>query len=72
MCLLSLILYQVAATFITDEEDSEAISAGIDVVRKWNPKWTPSTWMTDNCQAEINAIEACFPGLTFSVNCAEY
>jgi hypothetical protein len=36
---------------------------GLKVLSSWNPGWKPACFMTDFCEAEINAIEEVFPGI---------
>ena len=55
-------VYQVVASFIVSEETSEQISAALNVLKEWNPSWSPANWMTDCCRSEMNALESKFPG----------
>lgn len=55
--------YQVAGTFIIALEQKEAIKEALVQLKEWNPSWSPISWMTDYCLAEINAIEEIFPGV---------
>ena len=54
--------YQVIASFVTEDERVCSIKEALEVVREWNPDWSPHLFMTDNCSQEIQAIENLFPG----------
>ena len=54
--------YAVVAVFASQFEDSSTICTALDILRKWNPGWTPTNFMVDYCEAEINALEKTFPG----------
>ena len=41
-----------------------AISEGISILKSWNNSWIPKTFMVDNCEEEITALEEKFPGTT--------
>lgn len=56
--------YQVLGHFIISKETTHSIREAITKLAEWNPEWRPSYWMTDCCVAEINAVEAVFPGKT--------
>lgn len=54
--------YQVVGSFVTEDETVCSIKEALEVVREWNPDWSPHLFMTDNCSQEIQAIENLFPG----------
>ncbi|XP_013412961.1 uncharacterized protein LOC106175477 [Lingula anatina] len=54
--------YQVVASFVIQDETTEAISEALAMVKSWNPSWQPKNAMTDNCDEEIKAIESVLPG----------
>ena len=54
--------YQVVRSFVTEDETVCSIKEALEVVREWNPDWSPHLFMTDNCSQEIQAIENLFPG----------
>ena len=56
--------YCVVAEFIIQSESAESIKEAIDVLKGWNPEWCPNYFMTDFCEAEIRALESCFPSST--------
>jgi len=47
--------YQVASTFIVQNEISEALA----LLRVWNPSWKTRFFMTDKCEVEINVAKNC-------------
>ncbi|XP_071820563.1 uncharacterized protein [Apostichopus japonicus] len=53
--------YAVVAVFASQFEDSNTIVTALNIIREWNPGWSPSYFMVDNCEAEINALENTFP-----------
>ena len=53
---------QVVGSFVTEGETVCSIKEALEVVREWNPDWSPHLFMTDNCSQEIQAIENLFPG----------
>ena len=57
--------YQVVASFIVEEEKSDAIAEALAKLQEWNPTWTPQALMMDNCAAELKAARTCFPGNYF-------
>lgn len=57
--------YIVVALFIIQNEDSNSITEALKILKVWNSNWTPQHWMTDFCQAEINAIHDVFNTPTF-------
>ena len=54
--------YQVVGSFVTEDETVCSIKEALEVVREWNPDWSPHLFMTDNCSQEIQAIENLFLG----------
>ena len=54
--------YQVVRSYVTEDETVCSIKEALEVVREWNPDWSPHLFMTDNCSQEIQAIENLFPG----------
>ena len=55
--------YSVIAEFIVQSEDSEHIREAINILKSWNPKWKPKTFMTDYSEAESIALQSAFPGV---------
>lgn len=54
--------YQVVASFAIQDETTSSIMEALSVIQSWNSTWKPNLFMTDNCEEEIQAIEAIFPG----------
>lgn len=54
--------YQVVGSFVTEDETVVSINEALEVLRNWNPEWSPPFFMTDNSLQEIQAIEKLFPG----------
>ena len=38
-----------------------SISEALHILHSWNPEWNPKLWMCDYSDAEISALECCFP-----------
>jgi hypothetical protein len=53
--------YCVVAEFIVQSESATDIEEALKVLISWNPEWKPSYFMTDFSEAEILALETCFP-----------
>lgn len=62
LCVKTNVNYQVVASFIVQNETENDILEAFQILKSWNPFWFPSFFMTDKCDAEINAIESAFPG----------
>jgi len=62
ICVKTNVSYQVVATFIVQNESEADISEALALLRVWNPSWKPKFFMTDKCEAEINAVEHNFEG----------
>ena len=56
--------YCVVAEFIVQSESATHIQEALSLLISWNPKWNPSYFMTDYSEAEIGALENCFPSAT--------
>lgn len=54
--------YQVVGCFVTQQETIAAIAEPLETLKQWAPDWTPSFFMTDDCEQEIRALEDTFPG----------
>jgi len=53
--------YCVVAEFIVQSKSAECIQEAISVLQQWNPDWSPEFFMSDFCEAEIQALESSFP-----------
>ena len=51
------------ASFVTQSETTEAVKEALQVIKEWTPDWSPKSFMVDNADQEINAIEQLFPGI---------
>ena len=56
LCVKTNVGYQVVATFIQNEAKAD-IAEALNILRNWNPHRKPSYFMTDKCNAEIEAVE---------------
>lgn len=54
--------YQVAGSFVVQNETSHCIKEALQLLQNENPGWNPKNVMTDNCEQEITALEDIFPG----------
>ena len=54
--------YQIAATFICENESTEAIQEALSIIKGWNPDFKPTFFMTDYSREEITAIESFYEG----------
>eukprot|EP00794_Sanderia_malayensis_P019328 gene19328-21252_t len=52
--------YQVVGAFVCEDETTDAIKEGIQILAGWNPGWNPLYFMTDFDEKELNAIESVF------------
>ena len=53
--------YIVAAEFIIQTETNEQIEEALNILKSWNPDWSPRYFMSDYSEAEILGIESAFP-----------
>ena len=56
--------YMVAAEFLVQSETNEQIKEALNLLKQWNPLWSPTYFMCDYSKAEILAIETAFPTAT--------
>ena len=61
VCVRTNVGYSVVAEFILESESTESISEALHILHCWNPEWNPKFWMCDYSDAEISALECCFP-----------
>ena len=45
-------------------QNQQHIQEALSLLISWNPKWNPNYFMTDYSEAEISALETCFPNAT--------
>ena len=55
------------ATFIIQNETRKDIEEALQIIKSWNPEWKPSFFVTDCCEAEIQAVENLFAGIAMRV-----
>ncbi|WAR12531.1 hypothetical protein MAR_026711 [Mya arenaria] len=61
ICVSTNIGYITVGCFILPSETIKNITRGLDVLKQWNPDWTPTFFMTDYDEKEIAAIETSLP-----------
>ena len=64
VCVRTNVGYSVVSEFILESESTENISEAMQILHSWNPEWNPKFWMCDYSEAEISALECCFPDIT--------
>ena len=57
--------YQIVASFVAENKTQEAITEALEVIKSWNPQFSPRFGMTDYCHGERKSLECIFPGITF-------
>lgn len=57
----SLGMGRVVATIIPQYESEELLTEGMQVLKQWNPKWSPQFSMTDKSSVELSAIARVHP-----------
>ncbi|XP_052083492.1 uncharacterized protein LOC127720780 [Mytilus californianus] len=62
LCVPTNVNYITVGTFVTETEDSASLMEGLQVIKEWNPEWSPKFFMCDYATEEINALENVFPG----------
>ena len=55
--------YQIVATFVTENETTQAINEALAIIKSWNPEVFLKYGMTDYCNEETDAVECVFSGL---------
>jgi len=55
--------YYVIATFIVEDETIDSICEALQHLSSEHPDWSPASFMVDNAESEIKAIQAVFPGI---------
>ena len=63
LCVKTNVDYSVVAVFACHLENTHTITKALDIIKDWNPDWKPKNFMVDHCEAELNSIAACFPGM---------
>ncbi|XP_066925584.1 uncharacterized protein [Clytia hemisphaerica] len=55
--------YQVVGSFVIQDETTVSIKEALAIVKSWNEKWSPKVFLVDNCEEEIQALEALFDSI---------
>ncbi|CAH1268941.1 KLHL41 [Branchiostoma lanceolatum] len=61
LCVRTNVCYAVVGTFVILKEATVDVQEALQVFKEWNPNWTPSHFMVDKSDVEINALEEEFP-----------
>ena len=61
---LLLTLFTHTVNTVSQSETAENIQEALEILKKWNPTWNPSYFMTDYSEAELVALEKAFPTTT--------
>ena len=56
VCVRTNVGYIIVAEFIVETERSDKISEALELLKSWNPKWSPSYFMVDYSEAESNSL----------------
>ena len=56
--------YQIVGSFVLQSEASPEIERVLRVIAGWNDGWSPTNFMVDYSEAEIQAVGRLFPGKT--------
>ena len=60
-CKTSLGLGRVVATIIPQYENEALLAEGLNILKEWNPEWSPRYTMTDKSSVELGAIGKAHP-----------
>ena len=50
--------YQIVPSFVAENERQEAINETLEVIKSWNPEFSPKFGMADYCNEEIKSFES--------------
>jgi hypothetical protein len=56
--------YSPVGQFLVLKETTQSIAEALQILQKWNTKWSPKSFMCDFDKAEISALETVFAGNT--------
>ena len=62
--LLSYKDYQVVAPFAVQGETTLVITETLGILKNWNPRLSPKSFLINICKEEITSTEIAFPGRT--------
>ncbi|XP_078494486.1 uncharacterized protein LOC100177947 isoform X2 [Ciona intestinalis] len=71
LCVKTNVNYQVVACFVLQNECQSDIQEALVILKSWTPGWNPKFFMTDKCEAEINAVESSFQEMGFTLPIGE-
>ncbi|CAH1248770.1 Hypp8400 [Branchiostoma lanceolatum] len=61
LCVRTNVCYVVIGSFIVQKETTVDVQEALNIFKEWNPDWTPSHFMVDKSDVEINALNREFP-----------
>ena len=62
ICVKTNVGYTIVADFVIQDETAEKIEEALQILKRWHPNWKTTFFMSDYSEAELLAIEKCFPG----------
>ncbi len=62
LCVRTNVCYQVVGSFVIQYENTQCITEALMVFKEWNKDWSPSRFMVDFAEEEIQALETVFHG----------
>ena len=63
MCALTLATVLWQNSCIVQTEDTDSILEALNIVKQWNPTWSPKFFLCNYSEAEIGALEQAFPNV---------
>ena len=64
VCVRTNVGYSVVAQFIAQSESIECIAEALNILKEWNPNWSPPFFLSDFSDAEYSALKQVFPATT--------
>ena len=63
LCVRTNVCFQVVGSFVIQYENTQCITEALMVFKEWNKEtWSPSRFMVDFAEEEIQALEIVFQG----------
>ena len=59
--------YTVVAEFVIQSENIDNIIEALSIIKSWTHSWDPKYFITDYSDAEMSAINMCFPKTQLSL-----
>lgn len=53
--------FQIVGFFVLYGEKVEMVSSALNILRQWNPNWSPNYVLCDSSDCQIDAVEKVFP-----------